>query len=63
MNIINFIGLVSVHKKELGGSKSKSDWVSFSDAKVLLFNLADAHVCSCLLVWGGEIKGLLPGDN
>ena len=60
MNIINFIGLVSVHKKELGGSKSKSDWVSFSDAKVLHFNLADAHVCSYR---AGEIKGLLSGDN
>ena len=54
---------VSVQKKELGGSKSKSDWVSFSDAKVLHFNMADAHVCSCLLIWGGEIKGLLSGDN
>ena len=49
--------------KKGSGSKSKSDWVSFSDAKVLHFNLTDAHVCSCLLVWGGEIKGLLPGDN
>ena len=37
---------VSVQKKELGGSKSKSDWGSFSDAKVLHFNLTDAHVCS-----------------
>ena len=54
MNIINFIGLVSVHKKEFGGSKSKSDWVSFSDAKVLHFNLADAYVCSCLLIWSGR---------
>ena len=63
MNIINFIGLVSVHKKELGGSKSKSDWVSFSDAKVLHFNLTDAHVCSCLLILSGEMKGLLSGDN
>ena len=54
---------VSVQKKELGGSKSKSDWVSFSDAKVLHFNLTDAHVCSCLLIWGGEMKGLLSGDN
>lgn len=49
--------------KKGSGSKSKSDWVSFSDAKVLHFNMADAHVCSCLLIWGGEIKGLLSGDN
>ena len=41
---------VSDQKKELSGSKSKSDWVSFSDAKVLHFNLTDAHVCSCLLI-------------
>ena len=41
---------VSVQKKKGSGSKSKSDWVSFSDAKVLHFNLADAHVCSCLLI-------------
>ena len=54
---------VSDQKKELSGSKSKSDWVSFSDAKVLHFNLTDAHVCSCLLIWGGEMKGLLSGDN
>ena len=54
---------VSVQKKKVSGSKSKSDWISFSDAKVLLFNLADAHVCSCLLIWSGEMKGLLPGDN
>ena len=45
---------VSDQKKELGGSKSKSDWVSFSDAKVLHFNLTDAHVCSCLLIWSGR---------
>ena len=45
---------VSVQKKELGGSKSKSDWVSFSDAKVLHFNLTDAHVCSCLLIRSGR---------
>ena len=50
---------VSVQKKELGGSKSKSDWVSFSDAKVLHFNLADAHVCSCLLISSGRNKGAL----
>ena len=51
---------VSVQKKKGSGSKSKSDWVSFSDAKVLHFNLADAHVCSYR---AGEIKGLLSGDN
>ena len=45
---------VSDQKNEFGGSKSKSDWVSFSDAKVLHFNLADAHVCSCLLIWSGR---------
>ena len=50
---------VSVQKKELGGSKSKSDWVSFSDAKVLHFNLTDAHVCSCLLILSGGDKGAL----
>ena len=50
---------VSVQKKELGDSKSKSDWVSFSDAKVLHFNLTDAHVCSCLLIWSGRDKGAL----
>ena len=54
---------VSVQKKKGSGSKSKSDWVSFSDAKVLHFNLADAHVCSCLLILSGEMKGLLSGDN
>ena len=45
---------VSVQKKKGSGSKSKSDWVSFSDAKVLHFNLTDAHVCSCLLIWSGR---------
>ena len=40
--------------KKGSGSKSKSDWVSFSDAKVLHFNLTDAHVCSCLLIWSGR---------
>ena len=54
---------IAVQKKEGSGSKSKSDWVSFSDAKVLHFNLTDAHVCSCLLIWSGEMKGLLSGDN
>ena len=41
---------IAVQKKKGSGSKSKSDWISFSDAKVLLFNLTDAHVCSCLLI-------------
>ena len=50
---------VSDLKKELGGSKSKSDWVSFSDAKVLHFNLTDAHVCSCLLISSGRDKRAL----
>ena len=45
---------IAVQKKKGSGSKSKSDWVSFSDAKVLHFNLADAHVCSCLLIWSGR---------
>ena len=54
---------IAVQKKKGSGSKSKSDWVSFSDAKVLHFNLTDAHVCSCLLILSGEMKGLLPGDN
>ena len=48
---------IAVQKKKGSGSKSKSDWVSFSDAKVLHFNLADAHVCSCLLIWSGRDKG------
>ena len=51
---------IAVQKKKGSGSKSKSDWVSFSDAKVLHFNLADAHVCS---YGAGEIKGLFSGDN
>ena len=38
---------VSVQKKKGSGSKSKSDWVSFSDAKVLLFNLAMVVVGRC----------------
>ena len=50
---------VSVKKKKVSGSKSKSDWVSFSDAKVLHFNLTDAHVCSCLLIWSGRDGGAL----
>ena len=54
---------VSVQKKKGSGSKSKSDWVSFSDAKVLHFNLTDAYICSCLLILSGEMKGLLSGDN
>ena len=45
--------------KKGSGSKSKSDWVSFSDAKVLHFNLTDAHVCSCLLIRSGGDKGAL----
>ena len=45
---------IAVQKKKGSGSKSKSDWVSFSDAKVLHFNLTDAHVCS---YWAERWKG------
>ena len=48
-----FMAIADQDKKG-SGSKSKSDWVSFSDAKVLHFNLTDAHVCSCLLIWSGR---------
>ena len=38
---------VSVQKKKGSGSKSKSDWVSLSDAKVLHFNLTMVVVGRC----------------
>ena len=50
---------VSDQKKELGGRKSKSDWVSFYDAKVLHYKFTDAHVCSCLLISSGRDKRTL----
>ena len=56
MIIAVLLQAIAVQKKKGSGSKSKSDWVSFSDAKVLHFNLTDAHVCSCLLIWSGRDK-------
>lgn len=38
---------IAVQKKKGSGSKSKSDWVSFSDAKVLHFNLTMVVVGRC----------------
>ena len=38
---------VSVQKKKGSGSKSKSGWVSFSDAKVLHFKLTMVVVGRC----------------
>ena len=50
---------VSVLRKSLVSLVAWEKWVGHWPVPFLHFNLTDAHVCSCLLIWSGRDKGAL----